>query len=130
MAPVKDIVTPAIQTYQQAQLNSAQVANIRADTVNKEATTANIEADTSLKTASAGQAAANTESIKANTENIRESLNNIKSERDRINETVRLLYQQTLHESDKRRLTQSQDQQTQASTRLTSEPGILVRKST
>lgn len=109
MAQVKDVISPAVQAFQAQEMNSAQTANIRADTENKAAMAKNIEADTILKTSSATQADAQTVQIKANTENIRESLNNIRSERDRINETVRLLYQQTLHESDKRRLTQSTD---------------------
>lgn len=118
MAQIKDAVSPAVQAFQAQQTNSAQVANVNADTRNKEALTANIDADTQLKTVSAGQASATTEQIKANTDNIRETLKNISAERDRIYEVTKLLYQQTLHETDKRNLTQAQTHQSRSQERL------------
>lgn len=65
--PSQDVISPAVQAYQAAagnkairDVNSAQVANINADTDNKKSQAALIDAQTAATTASAGQAASQT----------------------------------------------------------------------
>lgn len=75
----------------QSQMNTAQVANVQADTTNKEASTANIAADTALKEAqaaaswaSAGQSDAMVKQINETVNKIGLEMANLKDENVRI----------------------------------------------
>jgi len=78
----------------QAQLNSAQVANVNADTENKRVTSDLIRAQIGQTNASAGQAVASTRQADATTDKIREEIRNIPQEGLRLIATTHMLEQQ------------------------------------
>jgi len=92
-------------SYVQAKLASAQEANVKADTVNKNAQTANIDADTQLKraqafltTAQEGLAGASTDAARANVnyletsaKKLTEEIKNIPKEGNRLDALVKNL---------------------------------------
>ena len=104
-AQMQDTVTPAVQKYNEYKINSAQVANVNADTENKKAQTANIVADTALKraqtflaTAQEGLAGASADASRANAnyletqaKSIVESIKNIPKEGARLDALVKNL---------------------------------------
>ncbi len=84
--------------YMQSKLNTAQVANIEADTQNKEAQASNIRADTMLKVAqeslagaSADQSRANINYLETQSKRIIEEIKNIPKEGDRLDALVKNL---------------------------------------
>lgn len=107
-AQIQDTVTPAVQKYNEYKINSAQVANINADTENKQAQSANIEADTVLKRAqsylvaaqeglagaSADQSRAQTSYLEFQAKKISEELKNIPKEGNRLDALVKNLGQE------------------------------------
>lgn len=107
-ATVSDTITPAVQTYQQNKINSAQVANIEADTENKKAQAANIDADTMVKRAdvflkeaqtglagaSSDQARANVGYLESAAKKITEEIKNIPTEGKRLEALVKNLAQE------------------------------------
>lgn len=90
-APMQDTITPAVQAYQQQRLNSAQVANIEADTRNKDVTTDLIRAQTIHTQTSANQAQAETLRIGATTDYIRSQINFIENDTERVKVMITVL---------------------------------------
>jgi hypothetical protein len=78
----------------QARMNSAQIANIDADTENKKAQAALIEAQVAQTRASAGSLEAQTNVSNETVTKIKQEVVNLTSENDRIKATVQLLYHQ------------------------------------
>lgn len=76
-ASVQDVVTPAVQSYQAQRMNSAQVANVEADTENKRESSALIRAQTGHHNASAGQASAQTGLINDTAAKIKQEIENM-----------------------------------------------------
>lgn len=95
-------------SYVQSKLASAQEANVRADTTNKNAQTANIDADTALKRAqtylttaqeglagaSSDQARANVNYLETQAKKISEEIKNVPKEGDRLDALVKNLGQE------------------------------------
>lgn len=107
--------TQAAGQHLQSQLNSAQIANINADTANKAAQARLIDAQAAQATASAHQATAQVGNINAATDNLIAQLNNIPLEGQRLQfliENLRahssLLGQQQITEAQRPALIQAQ----------------------
>ena len=81
-------------SFSQARMNSAQVANVAADTENKKAQADLIQAQAAQAWASAGQSNANVGLIGANIDKIKAELENIPKEGVRLDRLAELLYQQ------------------------------------
>jgi hypothetical protein len=81
--------------YTQSKMNTAQVANIQADTDNKKASADLIEAQALNQRASAGAATASVGQINATVDKIREEIKNIPSEGQRIRQAAQMLSQQS-----------------------------------
>lgn len=81
-------------TYLQSRMNSAQVANVEADTENKKAQADLIQSQIYQNYASAGSAEANARQADANTDRIREEIKNIPLEADRLVATAQMLREQ------------------------------------
>jgi len=81
--------------YLQSKMNTAQVANIQADTENKKASADLIEAQAMNQRASAGAATASVGQINATVDKIREEIKNIPSEGQRIRQAAQMLSQQS-----------------------------------
>lgn len=107
--------TQAAGQHLQSQMNSAQIANINADTANKAAQARLIDAQAAQATASAQQAQAQVGNINASTENLIAQLKNIPLEGQRLQflaENLRahssLLTQQQVTEAQRPALIQAQ----------------------
>lgn len=85
----------AANTYMQKQVNSAQVANIDADTENKKSQSALIDAQTQLALSSAGAANANIAQIQATTDKIVAETKNVPIEGDRLRAVIMNIAAQT-----------------------------------
>ena len=85
----------AANTYMQKQVNSAQVANIDADTENKKSQSALIDAQTQLALSSAGAANANIAQIQATTDKIVAEAKNVPIEGDRLRAVITNIAAQT-----------------------------------
>lgn len=83
-AAMQDTITPAVNTYMQNKLNSAQVANVEADTYNKRAQADLIQAQTQDTGASADQRRTNIGLMEHQARQIVESVKNIPKEGDRL----------------------------------------------
>ena len=85
-AQIQDRISPAVQAYQQQRMNSAQVANIEADTANKSAQADLIRAQTAQANASAWKSQADTALVTEQAREITQKLENRywDSETDRI----------------------------------------------
>lgn len=85
-AQIQDVVSPAVQAYQQQRMNSAQVANIEADTANKSAQADLIRAQTAQANASAWKSQADTALVTEQAREITQKLENRywDSETDRV----------------------------------------------
>lgn len=94
-AQIQDTITPAVNYNMQNRLNSAQVANIQADTDNKDAQRQLLEAQAALARSSAFQNQANVELINQQVKDISSKLENQywDSEVDRIRALVNNLRQ-------------------------------------
>ena len=79
----------------QAVLNSAQVANVQADTDNKKATQDLIEAQTGATRASAAQSEAQARVLDQTVDKIKAEVENTQTDTDRLKRAVELVYQQT-----------------------------------
>lgn len=79
----------------QSKMNTAQVANIEADTENKGAQAKLIEAQAAQAWASAGQSTAFVSQINATVDKIREEIKNIPREGQRLYEAAKMLYEQS-----------------------------------
>lgn len=82
------------QAYMQSKMNTAQVANIQADTENKKASADLIEAQALNQRASAGAATASVGQINANVDKIREEIKNVPEEGKRLRQMVQMLADQ------------------------------------
>jgi hypothetical protein len=85
-AQIQDAVSPAVQAYQAQRMNSAQVANVEADTKNKAAQSELIRAQAAQAWSSAWQNQASTELVNQQVKDITQKLENRywDSETDRI----------------------------------------------
>jgi len=84
----------AVDTLLQAKLNSAQVANVMADTENKKASADLIEAQAENQRASAAQARSSVGRIEADTAKIIEETKNVPVEGQRLKYAIQLLAEQ------------------------------------
>lgn len=84
----------AADTFLQAKLNSAQVANVMADTENKKASADLIEAQAENQRASAAQARTSVGRIEAETSKILEEVKNVPVEGQRLRYAIQLLAEQ------------------------------------
>lgn len=84
----------AADTYLQSKMNSAQVANVMADTENKKASADLIEAQAENQRASAAQARTSVGRIEAETSKILEEIKNVPEEGKRLRQVVQLLADQ------------------------------------
>ena len=84
----------AADTLLQAKMNSAQVANIMADTENKKASADLIEAQAENQRASAAQARTSVGRIEAETSKILEEVKNVPVEGQRLRYAIQLLAEQ------------------------------------
>ena len=75
-AQIQDRISPAVQAYQAQRMNSAQVANIEADTGNKDAARKLMEAQAAAQYASVWQSQANAELVKNQAREIISKLEN------------------------------------------------------
>lgn len=82
------------QAYLQSRMNTAQVANIQADTENKKASADLIEAQAMNQRASAGAATASVGQINATVDKIREEIKNVPDEGKRLRQMVQMLADQ------------------------------------
>lgn len=94
MANVENTVAPATQTYLQTKMNSAQVANVEADTENKKAQADLIEAQAHQARSSAANLTAGVGQIEANTRKIEAEIENVPLEGRRLRRLSELLYEQ------------------------------------
>ncbi|AXL14500.1 DNA pilot protein [Microviridae sp.] len=110
-AQIQDAISPAVQAYQQQRMNSAQVANIEADTGNKDAQRELLQAQAAQARASAFQSQAQVEFINQQVKDITSKLQNNywDSEVDRIRALIAnlqhssdLIAEQSLTEPEKR----------------------------
>lgn len=95
-AQMQDTITPAVQLYNQSRLNSAQVANVEADTENKQAQSDLIKAQTGQSTASAVQAQAQTSLINETVSKVKQEVVNLTTDNERsraVIENLRVEYQ-------------------------------------
>lgn len=81
-------------SFLQSKMNSAQVANIQADTENKKASADLIEAQALNQRASAGAASASVGQINATVDKIREEIKNVPEEGKRLRQMVQMLADQ------------------------------------
>ena len=79
----------------QAVLNSAQVANVQADTENKKATQDLIDAQTGATRASAAQSEAQARVLDQTVDKIKAEVENTQTDTERLKRAVELVYQQT-----------------------------------
>lgn len=79
----------------QSKMNSAQVANVEADTENKKASADLIAGQAAAAWASANQSTASVKQIDATVDKIREEIKNIPSEGQRIRQATQMLTQQS-----------------------------------
>lgn len=87
--------TPSLgSSYNQSAIASAQVANIHADTANKEASADLIAGQAAQAWATAGQSNANVGLINATVDKVKEETKNLTSERQRLYEAAKVLYEQ------------------------------------
>lgn len=93
-ASVEDVISPAVSKLQQTRVNSAQIANVNADTENKKAQADLIAAQAAQAWSSAGQATANTELIRRNTEKVVEEIKNVPLEGERLRRLAQMIYEQ------------------------------------
>ena len=93
-ANIQDPITPAVQSYQAQRMNSAQTANVEADTENKKAQADLIAGQAAQAWASASQAGANTTLIQENTKKIIEETRNVPIEGQRLKYMIQLLSEQ------------------------------------
>jgi len=94
-AQMQDTATPAVESFNRARqvgiqekLNSAQVANIDADTENKKAQAGLIVAQTAQATASAGQAGAQTKVLEETVHKTRQEVENLKTDQERVKSVI------------------------------------------
>jgi hypothetical protein len=93
-ANMQDPITPAVQSYQAQRMNSAQTANVEADTENKKAQADLIAGQAAQAWSSASQATANTSLIQENTKKIIEETKNVPIEGQRLKYMIQLLAEQ------------------------------------
>lgn len=119
-AQIQDAVSPAVQAFQAQRMNSAQVANIQADTENKKATNDFIRAQTAQANASAWKTQADQEFVTKQIQQLTAQLEHGLPEK-----TANLLEQQVLLYRAQEGQATSQDLQIQEFTqKLTEEIGI------
>lgn len=94
-AQMQDTVTPAVESFGrqrsvglQSKINAAQVANIEADTRNKEASADLIAGQAAQAWASAGQASANTSLIGETTKKVVQEVENLKTDQQRVKAVI------------------------------------------
>jgi len=102
---------PLGQSYNQARMASAQVANVNADTENKRAQANLIEAQTAQAFSSAGQAYSQTTVNNNHATKIIQEIENLKSDNVRINRFVDLLSSQIGLTGSQTSLTRAQEDQ-------------------
>ena len=126
MAPVQDVLTPAMNSARQADLIQAQIGNIDADSASKRADMYLKMAQEKATLASAGQSASQTNVNELNAERISRELANIPKEGDRLDATVRMLAEQAKLMKEQGKSQQYIQVQTQAmANKLMSETALL-----
>jgi len=90
----KDTVTPAVQSFQAQRMNSAQVANVQADTENKMAQADLIKGQAAQAWASAAQAGANVRLIDQRVNEVVQNIEHSKTDQDRLKQLLLNLEQE------------------------------------
>jgi hypothetical protein len=90
----KDTATPAVQSYQAQRMNSAQVANVQADTENKMAQADLIKGQAAQAWASAAQANANVGLIHTNVQHVLQNIEHSKTDQERMRQLMLNLEQE------------------------------------
>ncbi len=83
-----DSISPAVQSFNQSKLASAQVANVQADTENKKAQADLIAAQAAHSWASAGQANAQTGLINETVDKVKQEVLNLKTDNERVRAVI------------------------------------------
>lgn len=85
---MSDAVTPAVQSFTQSRVASAQVANIEADTANKQASADLIQGQAAQAWASAGQSNAQTGLISATVDKTKQEIANLSTDNEKAKATI------------------------------------------